>query len=187
MGNVKIYYTDNNNNNNNECKLKIFREYRDRWQGSSNNPAARPVQPTHMQVQPTPTKETARLDQITNEKDREQRLGFTGFGTTGVQVCIDDKNYYLLSIDISLIYLHNHMSFYLHYSFQGYPGSAAGIYTPLKLDLGGLLVGTLVSIGAIFILPKIVNIVSGGYGYARSKFFLINIGITFVYYGLIQA
>ncbi|XP_026479281.1 uncharacterized protein LOC113385649 [Ctenocephalides felis] len=114
--------------------ITLIWEYRDRWQGSSSNPAVRRTAPSDMQVTPTPTTEISRSDPPKDDKDREQRLGFTGFGTTG-----------------------------------GYPGSAAGIYTPLKLDLGGLLVGTLVSIGAIFILPKIVNIVSGGYGYARSE------------------
>ncbi|XP_059610942.1 uncharacterized protein LOC132257903 [Phlebotomus argentipes] len=53
---------------------------------------------------------------------------------------------------------------------QGYPHSANGIgvYTPMKIDLGGVFLGALVGIGAILILPKLVNAFSGNYGNYRS-------------------
>uniref|UniRef100_A0A1B0CDQ5 Uncharacterized protein n=2 Tax=Lutzomyia longipalpis TaxID=7200 RepID=A0A1B0CDQ5_LUTLO len=53
---------------------------------------------------------------------------------------------------------------------QGYPHSAngVGIYTPMKIDLGGVFLGALVGIGAILILPKLVNAFSGNYGNYRS-------------------
>uniref|UniRef100_A0A1B0D3X5 Uncharacterized protein n=1 Tax=Phlebotomus papatasi TaxID=29031 RepID=A0A1B0D3X5_PHLPP len=53
---------------------------------------------------------------------------------------------------------------------QGYPHSASGVgvYTPMKIDLGGVFLGALVGIGAILILPKLVNAFSGNYGNYRS-------------------
>lgn len=38
----------------------------------------------------------------------------------------------------------------------------------MKIDLGGVVIGTLVGIGALLILPKLVNVFSGGYGHYRS-------------------
>ncbi|GAB0097693.1 uncharacterized protein DMENIID0001_133590 [Sergentomyia squamirostris] len=53
---------------------------------------------------------------------------------------------------------------------QGYPHSASGVglYSPMKIDLGGVFLGALVGIGAILILPKLVNAFSGNYGNYRS-------------------
>jgi hypothetical protein len=41
-----------------------------------------------------------------------------------------------------------------------------------KIDLGGVVLGTIIGIGALLILPKVVGIISGhggGSGYYRSK------------------
>ncbi|XP_052866511.1 uncharacterized protein LOC128272687 [Anopheles cruzii] len=46
----------------------------------------------------------------------------------------------------------------------GYSGTGIGSYTPLKIDLGGVVLGTLVGIGALLLLPKLVNVIGGGYG-----------------------
>ncbi|XP_013109289.1 uncharacterized protein LOC106088358 [Stomoxys calcitrans] len=52
-----------------------------------------------------------------------------------------------------------------------YPGGTGlAAYNPIKLDLGGVVLGTLVGIGAIIIIPKILNAFHGGYGsYGRSE------------------
>lgn len=57
---------------------------------------------------------------------------------------------------------------------QGYPysGSGVGVYSPLKIDLGGVVIGALIGIGAILIVPKFLSAFNGGYGGAgnyRSK------------------
>ncbi|CAH0728577.1 unnamed protein product, partial [Brenthis ino] len=55
------------------------------------------------------------------------------------------------------------------YGSTGPYGSAPGIYGPLKIDLGGVLLGSILGFGAIIILPKIINAFSYGYGgYGRS-------------------
>ncbi|EAT45985.1 AAEL002803-PA [Aedes aegypti] len=46
----------------------------------------------------------------------------------------------------------------------GYSSSGVGGYAPLKIDLGGVVLGTLVGIGALLILPKLVTAFGGGYG-----------------------
>ncbi|XP_036345933.1 uncharacterized protein LOC118755209, partial [Rhagoletis pomonella] len=53
----------------------------------------------------------------------------------------------------------------------GYPGGTGiSAYNPIKLDLGGVVLGTLVGIGAIIIIPKLLNAFHGGYaGYGRSE------------------
>ncbi|XP_055905330.1 uncharacterized protein LOC129940852 [Eupeodes corollae] len=52
---------------------------------------------------------------------------------------------------------------------NGYSGTGISAYNPIKLDLGGVVLGTLVGIGAILIIPKILSAFHGGYGsYARS-------------------
>ncbi|KAL1110215.1 hypothetical protein AAG570_008292, partial [Ranatra chinensis] len=62
--------------------------------------------------------------------------------------------------------------------FQGYTGGVAGVYSPLKIDLGGLVLGTIIGLGAVLIVPKILHIFSApthGYsptGYKR------NLGLT---------
>lgn len=60
-------------------------------------------------------------------------------------------------------------------SLGGY-GSYGGVgaYGKPSIDLGGVVLGTLIGIGALLILPKIVNVFSshtgaGGGGYYRSK------------------
>lgn len=57
------------------------------------------------------------------------------------------------------------------FTFQGpYGGSAPGVYGPLKIDLGGVLLGSLLGFGAVIVLPKIIHAFSFGYGgYGRSK------------------
>lgn len=62
-------------------------------------------------------------------------------------------------------------------SLGGY-GSYGGVGTYAKpsIDLGGVVLGTLIGIGALLILPKIVNVFSGhgsAGGYYRSELRLI--------------
>lgn len=49
---------------------------------------------------------------------------------------------------------------------QGYPysGSGVGVYSPLKIDLGGVVIGALIGIGALLIVPKFLSAFNGGYG-----------------------
>ncbi|XP_037807653.1 uncharacterized protein LOC119601040 isoform X1 [Lucilia sericata] len=56
-------------------------------------------------------------------------------------------------------------------TINGYPaGTGISAYNPIKLDLGGVVLGTLVGIGAIIIIPKILSAFHGGYaGYGRSE------------------
>ncbi|KAH8407226.1 hypothetical protein KR222_010899 [Zaprionus bogoriensis] len=56
-------------------------------------------------------------------------------------------------------------------SLNGYPGGTGlSAYNPIKLDLGGVVLGTLVGIGAIILIPKILSAFHGGYGgYGRSE------------------
>ncbi|EDV93866.1 uncharacterized protein LOC6563785 [Drosophila grimshawi] len=56
-------------------------------------------------------------------------------------------------------------------SLNGYPSSTGlSAYNPIKLDLGGVVLGTLVGIGAIILIPKILSAFHGGYGgYGRSE------------------
>ncbi|KAM7363424.1 DM4/DM12 domain-containing protein Desiccate, partial [Cochliomyia hominivorax] len=56
-------------------------------------------------------------------------------------------------------------------TINGYPaGTGISAYNPIKLDLGGVVLGTLVGIGAIIIIPKLLNAFHGGYtGYGRSE------------------
>ncbi|XP_017873970.1 PREDICTED: uncharacterized protein LOC108621268 [Drosophila arizonae] len=50
-------------------------------------------------------------------------------------------------------------------SLNGYPSSSGlSAYNPIKLDLGGVVLGTLVGIGAIILIPKILSAFHGGYG-----------------------
>ncbi|XP_073950200.1 uncharacterized protein isoform X2 [Choristoneura fumiferana] len=51
-----------------------------------------------------------------------------------------------------------------------YGGSAPGLYGPMKIDLGGVLIGSILGFGAVIILPKIIHAFSYGYGggYGRS-------------------
>lgn len=61
-------------------------------------------------------------------------------------------------------------------SSGGYGGGygSVGGYGKPSIDLGGVVLGTLIGIGALLILPKIVNVFSGhggagAGGYYRSK------------------
>ncbi|XP_026333353.1 uncharacterized protein LOC113240300 [Hyposmocoma kahamanoa] len=50
-----------------------------------------------------------------------------------------------------------------------YGASAPGLYGPVKIDLGGVLIGTILGFGAVIVLPKIIQALSYGYGgYGRS-------------------
>ncbi|CAH2243003.1 uncharacterized protein LOC120632365 [Pararge aegeria] len=50
-----------------------------------------------------------------------------------------------------------------------YGSTAPGLYGPLKIDLGGVLLGSILGFGAVIILPKIIHAFSYGYGgYGRS-------------------
>lgn len=52
---------------------------------------------------------------------------------------------------------------------SGY-GSGYGIGNyGAKIDLGGVVLGTLIGIGALLILPKVVGVISGHGGYYRSE------------------
>lgn len=61
-------------------------------------------------------------------------------------------------------------------SVSGYPHSGAGggvggYYSPLKFNIGGIIVGTLVGVGALLLLPKLASAFHGGgssNGYYRS-------------------
>ncbi|XP_026742931.1 uncharacterized protein LOC113504718 [Trichoplusia ni] len=52
----------------------------------------------------------------------------------------------------------------------GYGGTAPGLYGPVKIDLGGVLIGSILGFGAVIILPKIIHALSYSYGggYGRS-------------------
>lgn len=55
---------------------------------------------------------------------------------------------------------------------SGYPhsGSGVGYYSPLKFNVGGILIGTLVGVGALLLLPKLASAFHGGSGgYYRSE------------------
>ncbi|KAL0269255.1 UNVERIFIED_CONTAM: hypothetical protein PYX00_007059 [Menopon gallinae] len=44
-----------------------------------------------------------------------------------------------------------------------------GVYGPVKLDIGGLLLGTIVGLGAFFILPKLLHVAAPYGPYKRSE------------------
>nr|XP_049704881.1 uncharacterized protein LOC110376438 [Helicoverpa armigera] len=52
----------------------------------------------------------------------------------------------------------------------GYGSTAPGLYGPVKIDLGGVLIGSILGFGAVIILPKIIHALSYSYGggYGRS-------------------
>lgn len=61
--------------------------------------------------------------------------------------------------------------------FKGYSGNGiVGTYTPLKIDLGGLVLGTIIGLGAIVLAPKLLHLFSapqhhgGVTPYGRSKY-----------------
>lgn len=55
----------------------------------------------------------------------------------------------------------------------GYGGTAPGLYGPVKIDLGGVLIGSILGFGAVIILPKIIHALSYSYGggYGRSEYY----------------
>ncbi|KAH8311220.1 hypothetical protein KR044_005018 [Drosophila immigrans] len=69
-------------------------------------------------------------------------------------------------------------------SLNGYPGGTGlSAYNPIKLDLGGVVLGTLVGIGAIILIPKILSAFHGGYGgYGRSEYSVNNSRIAHLNY-----
>lgn len=100
------------------------------------------------------------LQESASTKERIQRLGYTtGYG--GISVNQDDHSRKL-----------KHKK---TFDFQGYPNSGSGLssYSPIKLDIGGIVVGTLVGLGAVIIIPKLISVLHGGYGtsggYGRSE------------------
>lgn len=55
-------------------------------------------------------------------------------------------------------------------TLSGYGGySGVGSYSKPSIDIGGVVLGTLIGIGALLILPKIVGVFSGHGGYYRSE------------------
>lgn len=64
----------------------------------------------------------------------------------------------------------------IEFSQQGYGYSGAGVsaYSPYKVDLGGVILGAIVGVGALILIPKVLGVIAGGqggYGYGayRSK------------------
>jgi hypothetical protein len=39
------------------------------------------------------------------------------------------------------------------------------VFSPMKIDVGGIALGALIGLGAILIVPKLASVFSGGYGY----------------------
>lgn len=56
--------------------------------------------------------------------------------------------------------------------FQSYPqSSSVGPYGPMKIDLGGVLLGAIIGIGAVLIVPKVLGVLhGGGYGGGSSGY-----------------
>lgn len=77
---------------------------------------------------------------------------------------------------------HNNLSVSVLQSGYASTGSGTGVYSPVKLDLGGLLLGTVVGLGAVLLIPKLLHIFSygnNGYSsYGRSKYSEIMFLIT---------
>lgn len=75
-----------------------------------------------------------------------------------------------------------HLSVSVLQSGYASTGSGTGVYSPVKLDLGGLLLGTVVGLGAVLLIPKLLHIFSygnNGYSsYGRSKYSEIMFLIT---------
>ncbi|XP_077301276.1 DM4/DM12 domain-containing protein Desiccate [Arctopsyche grandis] len=67
-------------------------------------------------------------------EQRTQRFGITAYGGNGIQ--------------------------------GAYPsgGGVSGLYGPVKIDLGGVLLGSLLGLGAVLILPKLMHAFSSSYG-----------------------
>lgn len=99
---------------------------------------------------------TNAIQESASTKDRVQRLGFsTGYGGVSVN---DDQYFRNIKRKMS--------------NLQGYPGTGLSSYSPVKLDIGGIVVGTLVGLGAVIIIPKLISVLHGGYatgGYGRSE------------------
>lgn len=92
---------------------------------------------------------------------RTERLG--GYPSSGYGSSISVSTVRNISINIF-----NYPLF-----FQGYPHSGSGVgsyYSPLKFNIGGIVLGTLVGVGALLLLPKLASAFHGGNsGYYRSE------------------
>lgn len=58
--------------------------------------------------------------------------------------------------------------FFFFLILKSYPHSGVGYgYSPMKIDLGGVVLGAIIGIGALLIIPKVVGSLNGGYsGYS---------------------
>lgn len=55
--------------------------------------------------------------------------------------------------------------FIYFFQLKSYPSSGVGYgYSPMKIDLGGVVLGAIIGIGALLIIPKVVGTLNGGYG-----------------------
>lgn len=72
-------------------------------------------------------------------------------------------------------YLHSFLFFSFEF-FKSYSNSGVGYgYSPMKIDLGGVVLGAIIGIGALLIIPKVVGSLNGaggmnGYGYAGGSY-----------------
>lgn len=103
-------------------------------------------------------------------QDRIQRLGYGSSGY-GNSISVSNNITYGIQHTYFVRYL---LTFSIFYSYwQGYPHSASGVgsYYGPKIDIGGVVLGAVIGVGALLIIPKIVGIFSGGYGggHYRSK------------------
>lgn len=48
--------------------------------------------------------------------------------------------------------------------YGGTAGGTPGVYAPLKIDLGGVVLGALIGLGAVLVLPKLAYVFSHSYG-----------------------
>lgn len=100
------------------------------------------------------------IQESASTKERIQRLGYTtGYGGISVNEVDNARNIKRKKNTFNL---------------QGYQNSGTGLssYSPIKLDIGGIVVGTLVGLGAVIIIPKLISVLHGGYGsggYGRSE------------------
>lgn len=52
---------------------------------------------------------------------------------------------------------------------NGYGGGTTYAIAPAKIELGGVVLGALIGLGAVLIIPKLAHLFGGGYGGYRSK------------------
>lgn len=106
------------------------------------------------------TNNTNAIQESASTKERIQRLG--GFTTGYGGISVNEDAYF------------RNIKRKLNLNFQGYPNSGTGLssFAPIKLDIGGIVIGTLVGLGAVIIIPKLISVLHGGYGtagYGRSE------------------